>query len=349
MFAVARFGPVATLLKTRAGIFPLATRYQSFVEASSEATVRGLLQQAGVPIPADGTLPSRRWLIAHWLVPDYQATLRRLRGSSRQLVRGLFHRLEVENLKYACRTILAGQPVRSDVLLDLDPVAAIGADELVASKTVVDLVRTARGSVFAEPLRKLTNQAGDQPAETLPVEAGLDRIVYAHLWQLMQAHKGPAGMRTVHLLRRLLSCVSLLWVVRYRLSYELPTEAAVGLAFFSGSAVLTAHLREVAQVSLLEELQSQLEKRPAMPGWVSPAGDATLAAWEIQLWRRLYRSAQKALLGTPFDLALILGVLLMKELIIRDLSVVCEARRFGLAPQETLSRLVCTDGIANAG
>ncbi|HBP90357.1 MAG TPA: hypothetical protein DD706_22015 [Nitrospiraceae bacterium] len=326
MLAAAKYGALNARLRTRAGRLPSVQHFRRLLEAPTGTTVMEVLREANVPTPEDGSLPSRQWLLAQWLVPDYQVVLRRISGSAQQLVQSLMDRLELENVKYALRAIAGGKGVKTETLLNFGKVATVNIKALERAQRMSDLQLAVKETVFAIPLHT-TAPLWEEEEGLFAVESALDRAVYTSLQKAAEGFRGPGAVLVRRIIAQLVHTVSLLWMGRYRLTYGLTPEAAAGLSLIKSSQRTADLMRQLAHAATFEEFRAAIQSVTVMHHWQN---GETLLDWERHLTRRIRKMAQRMLYGPPFGFSVVVGFLLLKEWAIRDLAIICQSRTVGL-------------------
>lgn len=325
MLAAVKFGELNAVVKCRAARLPEPSAYLQLLKAGTHSEQMRILQNFGVPVPPDGSLPTKQFLITNWLAPDYEAVLRRVKGSAQALIQSLLARLELENVKYVLRTVVREEKVDRQCLLALGKNASVRTTVLAKIQGIVDFLQAVERTVFAGPIRAMASHM-NQPESLLSTEMALDRAVYNDLRSHANQFKGPGAIGVLALLEKFLTVMSLLWVVRYRQCYDLSKEAVLGIGPVS-QPFQAGLLKKVAESTTLDGLRGQMWASPQLTIW---AQGQTLITWEISLWRQVARAAKRALYGPPFKMAVSLGFLLLKELAVRDLATICQSKILGI-------------------
>ena len=299
-----------------------------------------VLRQLEIPLPTDGSLPTKRWLITRWLAPDFHTVIRRTSGSAQQLVRSLISRFELENVKYAVRTLAAREPVRTEAFLDLGKVATVNPGALEGIRQTSDLHAAVSGTLFAAPLQQGRTSNLEEEGSAFAMESMLDRVVYAALRKAAEAFRGPGAVRIRRLVTRLADTVSLLWLLRYRQVYGLAPEAAAGLSMIHPSPLTVEFMRQMSQAATFEEFQSAMRAASPMERWRD--GERPVE-WERRFWERILNTARTMLYGAPFDFSVAIGFLFLKEGAIRNIALICQGRDVGL-PAKALEQALLSIG-----
>lgn len=326
MLATAKYGTLNAQMKTRAAGLPSSYHYRSLLAAPTNAALLDVLRQINVPLPEDGSLPSKQWLIAQWLVPDFHTVIRRTSGSAQRLVRSLISRFDLENVKYAVRSVAAKERVRGEALLDLGKVATVSLNALKGVKQTSDLHTAVTGTLFAAPFHRGASNL-EEEGGAFTIESMLDRVVYTSLQQAAETFHGPGAVHIRRLVTHLMGALSLLWLLRYRQAYGLAPEAAAGLSMINTSPLAAESMRHLAQAATFEEFFASMQTESVMERWHN---GETPVEWERRLWRRILQMARMMLYGPPFGFSVVVGFLILKEWAIRDIALICQGRGVGL-------------------
>ncbi|RMH05641.1 MAG: hypothetical protein D6704_09035 [Nitrospirae bacterium] len=335
MFAAAQYSETVALLKTRlAGLFPLSW-YRTLCESPTAAAFLKQLQDAGIPLAPDGRLPTKQWLLTHWLVPDYRSVMLRIPRAAQPVIRAWIDRLELENVKYAVRSLASGESIRLEALIDLGPLATIPKAAFRDLTHMADLEAVAQHTTFETPLRATAHRLPEEHGGFI-IEAALDRAVYSSLNRTVHRYRGLGAVSLRRLTSQFMTMMVLLWVIRYRLSYGLPAETVLGLAATSSLGKVVDIVHRATAVATHEDLQSLWtdvagEAASRQSGQSRATSEQTLLAWEHLLWHKVHQAASASLLGPPFGVSVLVGLLLLKELAIRDIAVICQGRAQSLA------------------
>lgn len=341
MLAAVDYAALVAAVKTRMGDLFAPDLSRKLLDAPTAPALMDLLGQQNVPVPTDGSLPSKQWLLLHWLVPDYQAVIRRAPRPALRLIRALVNRLEVENVKYVLRALAANTRINPEALLNLGDIASIKRERLVKTERVGDLLSVFSHTVYEAPFRT-SGQNLEGEGQTLSIEAALDQCVYAELANAARRFSGPGAVQIRLLVKRLISGLCQLWIARYRLNYGLHPEAAFGLSRIGSLPEGSESLRKLAEVNSFDALFEQIPLLEEAKGKENQQAANKLIPLERDLWRKLYLTASAMLLGPPFRLSIVVGFLFLKEWAIHDLALLCQAKQLGLPSTDITARLIRT-------
>jgi len=260
--------------------------------------------------------------------------LRTLPDPGGRLLRSYLERNWVENLQTLCRTVLRATPAGRfpQPLPVLDPVPLPEPGEV---ENLPDLAVRLPAGPYREVLRDHLKNADLEGPE--PLENGLIRVywdrVADRVRRLPPFDRAAAG--EILALRADIDALRIL-----RRGRKAGLEAERILAAWPPPARLLdpERVRGVMRSADSEEGLRRLLQRTIGSDLESDE------ALESALRRRLYRELRRSLLSAPFDIAVPLSVLLLKELEVTDLRGVLGGLRFGLEPDRIIPFVVGLEG-----
>lgn len=325
--------------------YPYANTRSRFLAAGFLKTDR-LEQLASLPSPEQAaaslepyfSLPAASWPGVEWRIrAEYQALGRKvsktLPRKGRGLLEAYLRRAAAENLKILCRGLLHGKNAEEFQYLFI-PAASIGGmarDRLGEVQTLDDLPKALRQRLFARAIRQGLAAGAEQ--RLLRIELALDRaaweLILEPLYELSRADR--AGVSELLDLRADLDRFNVVhrgW--RAGLGERELMDALPPL----GTAYPDRALRQALRCDDPEAALSRLFPLPGCNTPLSTDGEVALA-------RRLFRYLERTLRSHPFDLAIPLATVLLKELECRDVQAILSGLRLGRRREEILPLLAC--------
>ena len=245
------------------------------------------------------------------LLAELQILLRPMDAAERAVVLAWARKWALFNLKSLIRGKLhdLDQKEIQDNLFDLPPSIAVPEQELFRAENVLELLR----QLEAGPHRLIARQAREiyeQRREPFALEAAIDQRYYAGLVrQVMQFHDD-----NLQPLRQLVGAeldrIDLLWLLRFRFSYQLsPSETFYQLV--PSTRLLTRD--RLLALAELDSFQGVLESLPP------PLNDLltdspTVLEVQRRMGRYLAREARHVLHQSPSGVARALAYLMLREM-----------------------------------
>lgn len=262
------------------------------------------------------------------LLMELSILVRPMTGEARDLVIYWARKFELHNLKALIRGKLKGLSEREieDSLHDLPDFLGLPHPALLRTESVLELLRQMEQR---DPYRAIASQARqvyEERHEPFVLEATIDQRYYAGLVKRVRQMRGEDLLETQHTVGLLLDDLNLLWVLRYRFCYQLsPSEAYYQMVPSS----LRMHRARLLKLVNLATFDKVLEALPApLNGLLAGADTASevlrrLDTRTAALLRHLLRSS-------PSAVARALAYLILREMDLRKLFAVVQARVLGL-------------------
>ncbi len=258
-------------------------------------------------------------------------------AAGRRVILALFARFEAENLKILLRGIAAGHDhaVTDPLLYPLGPLSTLAWERLSECATPEELIRALEGSAFARPLAHAMAQyqaGGAIP----PLEAALDLAAFRHLAGAVAALAGRSDRKAARrVLGGYVDILNCLWVIRLRVHFGLSPEEIVNYSLPGGRDISLRDLHRLAKADTVARFIARLPT-----GMAARLG--SLRDWpefRPALQSMLLRLLRRTLASFPFHVGVEAGYLLEKEMEIRAVITIMEARAQGLAPETVAERL----------
>ncbi len=272
------------------------------------------------------------------LLEDYFRLYKALRKKdSAGLIKALFARFEAENLKIVLRAKFSGLERHGveHLLYPLPPLSRLQWQTLWASARVKDVVNQLSHTIYGRPLQNALPQFEAQ-ARTFPLEMALDITAYENIAIAVRRLKGRRDRRAAaSLIGYFIDMQNIFLVVRLRFTYGLSPEEAVNYSLPGGFIIDIKRLHDIARAEDMAHFVSLLPR---------PFKTAVKDSFEIRdIQARLHdwflKLLQGNFLGTPFHLGVEIAYLFEKELELKALISLYQAKKEGL-PASQAERLV---------
>jgi len=309
---------------------------QSLVES-----LREMSYGEPLPFPEEAPLPSLELFFEQTLVREYEKFIALTDGAVQRLLKALWRRFELDNLKTLLRRLAGSRaawaeglliPLRSSVL----PISQLR--EAGDIQTAVDLLSD---TIYGPPLASALERY-EREGTLFPVEMALDIDYWRRAWEAVEGLRGGDRDWAKRLVGSRLDMVNITWAFRYRVYYHLSEEEIINYTLPYGYRSDDKVLRAIARGASVQEIISMVwgEDVPEFRGFITEGGREPLQALEVALARLLCRLAREAFIGYPFHLGVLLGYLTLKEWEAHDLMVLAEAKAAGSPPGEIEAYLV---------
>ncbi len=261
---------------------------------------------------------------------------RTLAGRERRLLETYLRRVDVENVKTVCRGVLTERgPERFQPLLVPAPsVAAVPVDRLAEASSFDDLLDILARHPLRAVLGGITQISPERRLHLLEVR--LDLFFWAEVRERL-LELAPFDRRAALEILGLRADVDRWQVVQRGWAAGLEAEEILAALPPLGSSLDSS---AVEKALLAEQPGERLREVFPVKGIADPFGPAG----ETVLFRRLYWQLRRTLVAPPFDIAIPLSAVLLKELEVRDLQVILSGLRLGREPENIAPFLVSTEG-----
>ncbi|MBI5462747.1 MAG: V-type ATPase subunit [Gammaproteobacteria bacterium] len=289
-----------------------------------------LLQSAGVALTGERDFDRPAVLeqrLIDALVRDFTVLARALSGVPRELLIYWARRYELGNLKAIIRGKTSEQPVEKirDNLLDIGLFATLPVEDLLRTDDAAELLRLLEATPYGDIARQ-ARRIFEQQQDVFALDAAMDRRYMAGLSVMAL---DAADRRTLRpLVGAILDRFNLVWLMRYRLAYNLTPAEAYFLLIPGGYRLRGAELQALAQLGSFEDMLANL---PA------PLADELAHASCINTVDRLLEMqigavAESILRHTAFNLARAFAYLVLRERDLLQLHAVLKGRHLQMKP-----------------
>lgn len=264
------------------------------------------------------------------LLGELAILARPMSASERAVVHAWVRKYALFNLKTLIRGRLHDQDPKEirENLFDLPPNLRLTSHDLFRSENVLEMLRQLEDGPHSLVARQ-AREIYEQRREPFALEAAIDQRYYAELLRQLMQFQGADHQPLQHLIGADLDRINLLWLLRYRFSYQLsPSEAFYQLV---PSPRLMHRERLLALVNI-ESFERTLEALPA-PLDAMMAGSANVIEVQRRMGRYLAREARAILRRSPSAVARALAYLMLRETDLFLLFSLIQGRLLGLSSE----------------
>ncbi|TAK32739.1 MAG: hypothetical protein EPO21_14725 [Chloroflexota bacterium] len=294
--------------------------------------------------PEFETLPGAERALDTSTVDAYERIRDSLTGPSRALIVGLARRVELLNLLAVLRALVRGRNTDevANLWVDLGDMATLPREALLRATDVFEVARLVERTPYGPALHHALDRYR-QERSLFPLEMSLQLDYYGRLWDLAERLMAQDRSSALRLLGLWYDLVNIEWVIRFRLLYQLSPEELFNYTLPHGRLIDSQTLRHMATASSLAEI---VEVLPALyQHLLTSVTRGTDELWRVgvALGRGLRRAARSELLGYPFRISLQVAYVWLKEIEVRDLKTILEAKQYQ-KPAEEIEPLLFTLG-----
>lgn len=265
------------------------------------------------------------------LFNDYITIMDSVSGERRRLVYHLYQRYELENLKVIVRSVCHQRPKKgaSALLFSLPKYRSISTDTLLESQDLADLIQRLKGTWYHDPLDNAAYRFG-QEGETFPLEMALDLRYYGRLWEIVSSLQGRDRRIARSLIGVQLDALNIVWMIRFKEGYHFSPEEVLNYGLINGRFIDSPKRKKMAFSIDPNDIINNLDHTPYKV-ILSGIGDPEVAY--TVLLQYLLRLARRNWVGKPFQIGVILDYLIFKEMEVRSLMTITEAKRIGFSTE----------------
>jgi V/A-type H+-transporting ATPase subunit C len=227
-----------------------------------ESTIFNAAGLVGLP-PDEPTVPphSLEQRLVTALLADFVILVRALSGPERDFLIYWAYRFELSNLKTILRGKMTGQSagIIHDQLLGMGPFATLPVGDLLHTEDVAELLRRLERTPFADIARQ-ARLVFEEHHDLFALDAAVDRRYFVGLNKHARKIKGREARLVRALLGIIIDRINLLWLLRYRFSYDLPPAEAYYLLIPAGDCLKSHHLLALSRMGTFEEVIQHLPK-----------------------------------------------------------------------------------------
>jgi V/A-type H+/Na+-transporting ATPase subunit C len=269
------------------------------------------------------------------LADSYGSVIQMAPQHAKSLLKQLYRYFEVDNLKAILRSI-ANDPdwdqVR-EVLFPMTSMSVLPAQAMVESGSIGSAIELLQGTPYYETLSFAMKRYSSEQ-NLFPLEVALDLYYWRQLWAEAKKLQGQDRQQALRIIGSLMDVNNLMWVMRYKVYYQLSEEEIINYTLPFGYRVRDEDVRSVAAGADLAAVVGRVF--PGIPDLNTLLENPRvgLPQLEIILKRRLMQQCLAAFIGNPFHIGIPLAFLILSQLEIEDLTVLIEAKASQMSEEE---------------
>jgi V/A-type H+-transporting ATPase subunit C len=336
---IARYADLSARVRALAGYLISSEQWQSLLDLPDLPSLADALSH--LPYGRLGSFsetPSLRSLelfFSETVAREYEKFVSLTRDDIHVLLRELWRRFELDNLKAILRHLAEERPVPvKDLIVPLRN-SELPLDQLSQASSLQAAASLLSETVYGPPLADALPRYESE--QTLfPVEVALDLNYWRRVWKAVTRLGGGDQEWARRLIGSRLDRLNITWAFRFRIYYDLSEEEIINYtlpyAYRSDDTVL----RAIAGGANIQEVITMVwgADIPEFAGLEEGEPRDRLHSFEVALARLECRMARRPFSGQPFHLGLLLGYLLRKECEAHDLTVIAESKAEELSAGE---------------
>jgi V/A-type H+-transporting ATPase subunit C len=269
------------------------------------------------------------------LADSYSSVIQMAPQHAKSLIKQLYRYFEVENLKAILRGITSDPNWDriQDVLFPMGSMSVLPAQAMVESGSVGSAIELLQGTPYYETLSFAMKRYSTEQ-NLFPLEVALDLYYWRQLWSEAKKLQGQDREQALRIIGSLMDVNNLMWVIRYKVYYQLSEEEIINYTLPFGYRVRDEDVRSIAAGADLATVVGRVF--PGIPDLNTLLENPRvgLPQLEIILKRRLMEQCLSAFIGNPFHIGVPLAFLILSQLEIDDLTVLIEAKSSQMSEEE---------------
>ncbi len=256
--------------------------------------------------------------------------LMRAAGEARRFLEYWTLRFELSNLKAVIRAKMSRTPIAAvrKELIDLGFLASLPLEELLQTEDVGELLRRLETTHYADIVR-FARRAFEAQPRLFELDAALDRRYYHGLVELARQQEGELGKPFRTLMEMLVDRINLVWLLRYRFLYQLPSSQVYYLLVPSHYRLSSSLLKELSVLNRLEEVLAALPQ--PYRDWLAGA-DSVYRVFTL-MEGKAARAAHAVLRSNAPGFARAFAYLILRERDLKQVRAALKGQAIGLDAQ----------------
>ncbi len=321
-----------------------AQDYENLAKVSGAKGIAGYLKKtsfgkkfSSIPTSFDGLIH----LYYKDLFTIYEKLIKMLSGKRKRLVQHLYQKYEMENLKLILRIICREKSRLGKnwdyLLLPVNGFKNFQANELLQAKDLEEIIDKVRGTWYYEHLEN-SKYRFDEERETFPLEMALDLGYYSNLWQIVSSLSRTDRIIARQLLGIQYDALNIIWMFRFKDIYNFSPEEILNYSLLHGFYLSSEVRLKLAYAIDCKDMVDNLKGTP-YKDLLQDIKDPEKCY--VKLLSFELNEARKNWKKFPFQLGTLLDYLLFKEIEVKNLISLTEAKKLNLS-QEELKDYFCS-------
>jgi V/A-type H+/Na+-transporting ATPase subunit C len=261
------------------------------------------------------------------LADSYSSVIAMAPQNAKSLLRQLYRYFEIDNLKAILRGILTDSNWEeiSEILFPMGAMSVLPAQAMVEAGSIGSAIELLQGTPYYETLSFAMKRYSTEQ-NLFPLEVALDLYYWRQLWMEAKKLQGQDRQQALRIIGSLMDVNNLMWVIRYKVYYQLSEEEIINYTLPFGYRVRDEDVRSVAAGADLATVVGRVF--PGIPDLNTLLENPRVGLPQLEtiLKRRLMQQCLSAFVGNPFHMGIPLAFLILSQLEIEDLTVLIEAK-----------------------
>lgn len=201
--------------------------------------------------------------LAQRMFADFQILLRPFHGNAYRFLKQLIRWFELVNLKVLIRGKFTGvsEAALTEQLVDLGYFADLPLQTLIETDDPFEMLRLLELTAYGGIVRQARRVFEEQGHDLFSLDSAIDRNFFIEISNRMRFLPVEEQIVLQHVFGVLMDRMNLLWLMRYRFSYDLSPAKSYYLLTASGLQLHSPELMKLARLETLSEVISELPSK----------------------------------------------------------------------------------------
>ena len=191
---------------------------------------------------------------------DFEILFRPFTGVERDLLNFAVHWYELSNLKTLIRGKFTGKSDSAieNELINLESFAVLPLNKLLEADDPLEMMRLLEETPYSSIVRQARSIYEEEGQNLFSLDAAIDRMFFTGLAQRIRFLQFSDRQQITGLFGTFMDHLNLLWLMRYRFSYNLSPAKSYHLLATTGKKIHSGNLMHLAKLDSMAELISHL-------------------------------------------------------------------------------------------
>ena len=277
-------------------------------------------------------------ILDRYYITTYSKFINYFDGEYRKLIKALFLRWEIEDLKIIIRGKYLGRNKDEieNKLIARSGLNTINYDYLLALKNVEEVVEGLKGSIYYKSLRNLAKNASEKGL--FRIETELDFVYFSSVRKVLK-HLDKENKQVGHsLIGFEADLLNLGWIYRGKTFYKIPPEELFNYTIYNGYKLSKEQLIKLCYVNNMVDFHSLIEKTPY--GSIYEKDDSNLIEKREREFQKKY--FKKFLRENKTNISMVMSYLMVYRIEMRDIISIIEQKRYDMDMNEGMNYISVT-------
>lgn len=247
-------------------------------------------------------------------------------GEYRKLIKNLFLRWEIEDLKVIIRGKYIGHSNETiqNNLIARSSLNTIDYDYIISSKSIEELVERLKGSIYYDGIKNLVVDVNKKGL--FRIETELDFIYFSTLRKQLKKLDKENREIVEQIMGMEADLSNLTYIYRGKKFYDITPEELFNYTIYDGFKLSEEKIKKLCYANSIEELQSILENTPY--GWIYQVDNSIEIEKREKEFQKKYFS--KYIRENRTNFSMVMSYLILYKIEIRDIISIVEQKRYDL-------------------